>query len=63
MKVAADRFDPNARAREKQNSRVADERALVADPRSAAWIRRENEAFAALAGSARVNLAASKSLA
>ncbi len=54
--------DPGLRAREKQTSRAADERDLRLGRRSAEQLRLENELFAAFAGSARVDLAASRSL-
>jgi hypothetical protein len=63
MKLVGNGYDPLVRAREKEISRVADERALAAGRKSAAQLCRENEAFAAVAGSGRVNLAAAKSLA
>jgi hypothetical protein len=60
--LSAGRFDPDLRAREKLASRAADERDLSSGRRSAEQLRQENELFAAFAGSARVDLAASRSL-
>ena len=60
--LGAGRCDPDLRAREKQASRAADERDLSSGRRSAEQLRQENELFAAFAGSARVDLAASRSL-
>jgi hypothetical protein len=54
--------DPGGRAREKQASRAADERDLRSGRKSAEQLRQENELFAAVARSARVDLAASRSL-
>jgi len=51
-----------SRARAKQSSRRVDERALASGGKSAAQLRRENEAFASLARSVHVNFAASRSL-
>jgi hypothetical protein len=50
------------RAAEKQRSRISDERAISGGDKSVAQLKRENEAFAALATDARVELAASRSL-
>ena len=55
-------FDPHARAREKQSSRAADERALQASPELAARAKAKNEAFASIAVLAKPNLAAARSL-
>lgn len=41
-----DRLDPAERAREKQESRDADARALASGAKSAAQLRRENGVFA-----------------
>jgi hypothetical protein len=57
-----DRFDRGARALQKQAARAADERDLRSGRKSAEQLRQENELFAAFAGSARVDLAASRSL-
>jgi hypothetical protein len=54
--------DPEARAAEKQRSRIADERAIVGGDKSVAQLKRENEVFAPLAADARIELAASRSL-
>jgi len=62
IRYAEDFIDPGVRAREKQASRAADERDLRSGRKSAEQLRRENELFAAFAGSARVDLAASRSL-
>lgn len=55
-------MDPRARAAEKQRSRIADERAISGGGKSMAQLKRENEVFAPLAGDARIELAASRSL-
>jgi hypothetical protein len=57
-----ERFDPRVRAREKQASREADERDLRSGRQSAEQLRSENEFLARFAHSARVDLAASRSL-
>jgi hypothetical protein len=62
MQSEDDWFDAGVRAREKQASRAADERDLRAGRKSAEQLRLENELFAAFAGSARVDLAASRLL-
>ena len=62
MQSKDDQFDPRARAWEKQESRVADERDLRSGRKSAEELRLENELLARFAGSARVDLAASRSL-
>jgi hypothetical protein len=56
------RFDSRARAKEKQASRVVDERDLSSGGKSAEQLRSENELLASFAGSARVDLSASRSL-
>lgn len=50
------------RIRAKQAARAADERALVSGAKSVAQLKRENEVFASMARSARVDLTASRSL-
>jgi hypothetical protein len=55
-------MDTQARAADKQRSRSLDERALANGSKSVAQLKRENEAFAPLAASARVDLRASRSL-
>jgi hypothetical protein len=62
MRRGDDRFDRGARALQKQAARAADERDLRSGRKSAEQLRQENELFAAFAGSARVDLAASRSL-
>jgi hypothetical protein len=62
MDPKSDRYNVQARAREKQASRVADERARKSLQKSARQLSRENEAFAGVAQSARPNLAAARSL-
>ena len=62
VRDAEGRVDVSVRAREKQASRAADERDLRSGRRSAEQVRQENELFAAFARSARVDLAASRSL-
>jgi hypothetical protein len=57
-----DRFDALSRGREKELSRAVDDRDLASGRKSSEQLRRENEVFAALCRSARVNLAASRSL-
>jgi hypothetical protein len=57
-----ERFDRGVRALQKQAARAADERDLRSGRKSAEQLRQENELFAAFAGSARVDLAASRSL-
>lgn len=57
-----DRLDVSARARAKEASRLADARAVSFGQKSAGQLRRENEVFATLAQSARVNFSASGSL-
>jgi hypothetical protein len=55
-------LDGKARAQAKQASRDADARALASGRRSAAALRQENEVVANAARSARLDLAASRSL-
>jgi hypothetical protein len=55
-------FDSRVRAWEKQASRVVDERDLRSGRKSAEQLRSENELLAPFAGSARVDLSASRSL-
>jgi hypothetical protein len=55
-------FDLAVRAREKQASRIADERDLSAGRKSTEDLWLENEHFASFARSARVDLSASRSL-
>ncbi|HVA19797.1 MAG TPA: hypothetical protein VMU55_06470 [Solirubrobacteraceae bacterium] len=62
MQRKDERFDPGVRAREKQVSREADERDLSSGRKSVEQLRRENEFLARFASSARVDLAASRSL-
>jgi hypothetical protein len=62
MQDKVNSFDPRERAREKARSRVADERALASGQKSMADLKRENEVFAPLASSARIDLSASRSL-
>jgi len=62
MERHLDRLDVRARAREKEASRLADERAVSSGRKPADELRSENEAVASLARSARVNLPASHSL-
>jgi hypothetical protein len=62
MRAGDDRFDRGVRALQKQASRAADERDLRSGRKSAEQLRQENELFAAFAGRARVDLAASRSL-
>lgn len=62
MQANNKQFDPTVRAREKQASRIADELDLSSGRKSAEDLRRENEHFAPLARSARVDLSASRSL-
>jgi hypothetical protein len=62
MRRGDDRFDRGARALQKQAARAADERDLRSGRKSAEQLRQENELFAAFAGSARVDLVASRSL-
>jgi hypothetical protein len=57
-----ERFDPGVRAREKQASREDDERHLRSGRKSVEQLCRENEFLARFAYSARVDLAASRSL-
>lgn len=59
---ASKRHAVGSRARAKDGSRRADERALASGGKSAAQLRRENEVFASLARSVDVNIAASRSL-
>jgi hypothetical protein len=54
--------DPSSRARAKQAARADDERLMASGEKSVAQLKRENEVFAPLARSARVNLSASRSL-
>jgi hypothetical protein len=56
------RFDRSVRVREKHASRAADEHDLRSGRKTAEQLRLENELFAAFAGSARVDLSASRSL-
>jgi hypothetical protein len=51
-----------ARAVEKQRSRIADERAISIGTKSIVQLKRGNEVFASLSTSARIDLAASRSL-
>jgi hypothetical protein len=60
--MAARRFGDHPRALAKEASRRSDARALASGRKSAAELRRENESFAALARSARVNFEALRSL-
>jgi hypothetical protein len=62
MRTVDERFDRGVRALQKQAVRAADERDLRSGRKSAEQLRQENELFAAFAGSARVDLAASRSL-
>ncbi len=62
MQTNDKQFDLAVRAREKQASRIADERDLSSGHKSAEDLRRENEHFAPLARSARVDLSASRPL-
>ena len=62
MGPVIDRFDALSRGREKELSRVADDRDLASGRKSPQQLRRENEVFAWLSCSARVDLAASRSL-
>jgi hypothetical protein len=62
MRRGDDRFDRGVRALQKQAARAADERDLRSGRKSTEQLRQENELFAAFAGSARVDLAASRSL-
>jgi hypothetical protein len=62
MRRGDGRFDRGVRALQKQAARAADERDLRSGRRSTEQLRQENELFAAFAGSARVDLAASRSL-
>ena len=55
-------IDSSSRARAKQVARADDERLMASGEKSVAQLKRENEAFAPLARSARVNLSASRSL-
>jgi hypothetical protein len=55
-------LDVRARAAQKQTSRERDERDLLSGHKSAEQLRRENELLAPFARSARVDLAASRSL-
>jgi hypothetical protein len=59
---ARSHYDPRSRARAKQASRAADERTLASRAKTVALLKRENEVFAPLARSARVDLTASRSL-
>ena len=56
------RLDAEQRAREKERSRAADERALASGAKSVAQLKVENEAFAPLASMSRLDLSASRSL-
>lgn len=49
MQSRTKRYDPRARARAKQASRAADERALASGEKTVAELKRENEVFAPLA--------------
>jgi hypothetical protein len=62
MQSKDDQFDPVVRARQKQASRVEDERDLSSGRKSAEELQLENEHFAPLVRSARVDLSASRSL-
>jgi hypothetical protein len=55
-------INPRSRALTKQAARASDERLLASGRKSVAQLKRENEAFAPLARSARVDLSASRSL-
>jgi hypothetical protein len=55
-------LDARVRAAEKQASREQDERDLHSGRKSAEQLRQENELFVSFARSARVDLAASRSL-
>ena len=63
MKSRSNRLDnAGARARAKQAARLVDARAVSSGRKSVGGLRRENELLAPLAGEARVNLRASRSL-
>lgn len=62
MQSHDEHLDPRVRAREKQASRDSDERDLRSGRKSAEQLRAENDLFASLARSARVDLSASRSL-
>jgi len=62
MQSKDDSFDPLVRAREKQASRVVDERDLLLGRKSAEQLRLENELLAPFVRSVRVDLSASRSL-
>jgi hypothetical protein len=62
MQASGASFHLQGRAAEKQRSRRADERAISNGSKSVAQLKRENEVFAPLAVSARVDLSASHSL-
>lgn len=62
MPGQADKMFPVDRAREKEVSRREDEYARASGRKSASQLRQDNEVFGSLAGSARVRLAASRSL-
>jgi len=62
MQPRNNRLDVGARARAKDASRLADARAVSSGLKSADQMRRENEVFATLVRSARVNFSASRSL-
>lgn len=62
MQNGDERLDVHGRAAQKQASREQDERDLCTGRKSAEQLRRENELLAPFAGSARVDLAASRSL-
>ncbi len=62
MQDQDEHLDAGVRAAEKQASRERDEHDLRAGRKSAAQLREENELFVSFARSARVDLAASRSL-
>jgi hypothetical protein len=62
MQNRDEHLDVHARAAQKQASREQDERDLRTGRKSAGQLRQENELLAPFADSARVDLAASRSL-
>jgi plasmid stability protein len=62
MQNKDEQLDVRVRAAQKQVSRERDERDLRTGRKSAERLRQENELLAPFAGSARVDLAASRSL-
>lgn len=62
MQGQDEHLDVGVRAAEKQASRAQDERDLRSGRKSAMQLREENELFVSFARSARVDLAASRSL-